>query len=129
MGLTSAALIAVHAGLLVSLFPLYLANRRGMSPEAIGMLVGLGVLGRLLALWFGGSVSDRWGRLRVLVPALLVYAVLLASVPFLAHPGVLGVWSLAIGGVGGVVAAIPAALIGDRVRHRCRGWPWACSAR
>jgi MFS family permease len=121
MGLTSAVLIAVHAGVLVFLFPLYLANRGGVSPESVGLLVGLGVMGRLLALWIGGRISDRWGRLRVLVPGLLVYAALLGSVALLTHPGVLALWSLAIGGVGGFVAAIPAALIGDRVPPSLQG--------
>jgi MFS family permease len=121
MGLTNAVLIAVQTGVLVFLFPLYLANRGGLSPETVGVLVGLSVLGRLLALWVGGRVSDRWGRLRVLVPGLLAYAALFGSVTFLTHPGILGLWSLAIGAVGGFVAAIPAALIGDQVPPPLQG--------
>lgn len=121
MGLTGAVLIAVQTGVLVFLFPLYLASRGGLSPEGVGVLVGLGVMGRLLALWIGGRISDRRGRLRVLVPGLLAYAALLASVAFLTHPGILGLWSFALGGVGGFVAAIPAALIGDRVPPSLQG--------
>ena len=121
MGLTSAVLIAVQTGVLVFLFPLYLANRGGLGPETVGVLVSLGVLGRLLALWLGGRISDRWGRLPVLIPGLLTYAALLASVTFLTGPWVLGLWSLALGGVGGFVAAIPAALIGDEVSPSLQG--------
>jgi MFS family permease len=55
MGGTSAALIAVQTGVLVFLYPLYLVDRAGLGPEAVGLLVSLSVLGRLLALWLGGG--------------------------------------------------------------------------
>jgi MFS family permease len=115
MGLTNAGLIAIQIGVLVFLFPLYLANRGGLAPETVGLFVSLSVLGRLFALWLGGSASDRWGRMRLLVPSLLVYAALLGSVPLLTHPFLLGLWSVALGSAAGFVAPLPTALIGDRV--------------
>jgi MFS family permease len=115
MGITNAALIAIQTGVLVFLFPLYLADRRHIGPQAVGVLVSLSVLGRLLALWVGGSVSDRWGRRRVLIPGLGVYAALLGSMVVVTHPLVLGFWSLAIGAAAGFVAALPTAIIGDGV--------------
>ena len=115
MSVTNAALTVVQTGVLVFLFPLYLVTRGGLGPEAVGLLTSLGVFGRLLALWFGGSASDRWGRLRVLIPGLLVYAALLGSVPLLTHPLALGLSSLALGAAAGCVAALPTALVGDRV--------------
>ena len=121
MGAINATLIAIQTGVLVFLFPLYLVNRGGVGPEAVGFLISLSVLGRLLALWLGGTVSDRWGRMRVLIPGLLSYAALLGTLTFLTHPVVLGVWSLAIGAAAGFVAAIPTAVIGDQVPPPLQG--------
>jgi MFS family permease len=121
MSATNALLIAIQTGVLVFLYPLYLVNRAGVGPGAVGLLISLTVLGRLLALWFGGGASDRWGRLRVLMPGLLAYAGLLATVTSVTHPVWLGLWSLAIGAASGFVAALPTALIGDRVSAAQRG--------
>jgi MFS family permease len=110
---TSAALTAIQTGVLVFLVPLYLVQRGGLGPDVVGLFVSLSVLGRLLALWLGGSASSRSGRLRALVPGLVGYAVVLASGPFLTHPVALAGWSLAIGAAAGFVAALPVALVGD----------------
>ena len=112
---TNAVLTVIQTGVLVFLFPLYLVNRGGLGPEAVGVLTSVSILGRLVALWVGGSVSDRWGRMRVLVAGLLAYAALLGSVPFLTHPVALSLWSLALGVAAGFVAPLPTAVVGDRV--------------
>jgi MFS family permease len=121
MGVTSATLMAIQTGALVFLFPLYLFTRAGVGPETVGLLVSLSVVGRLVALWMGGSVSDRWGRMRVLAPGLLVYAVLLGSLSLLTDPALLGVMSFAIGAAAGFVAPIPTALTGDQVPRPLQG--------
>src|SRR5262249_40653082 len=121
MGFTNAALIAIQTGVLVFLFPLYLANRGHIGPQTVGILVSLGVGGRLLALWIGGNVSDRWGRIRVLVPGLVAYAALLGSVAFVTNVIALGAWSLALGATAGLVAALPTALVGDQVAGSLQG--------
>jgi len=121
MGMTNALLTAIQTGVLVFLFPLYLAERAGVGPEAVGVLVSLSVLGRLFALWLGGSLSDRRGRMRVLVPGLVAYAALLASMSLLTHPAILGVCSFAVGAAAGFVAAIPTALTSDQVERSLQG--------
>ena len=121
MGLTNAVLIAVQTGILVFLFPLYLFTRSGVGPEAVGLFVGLSVAGRLAALWLGGSLSDRWGRMRVLTPGLLLYAVLLGSMSLMTDPTLLGVLSFAIGAAAGLVAPVPTALMGDQVPGPLQG--------
>jgi MFS family permease len=121
MSLTNAALIAIQTGLLVFLYPLYLVEQGGVNPETVGYLVSLSVLGRLLALWLGGSMSNRWGRMPALIPGLLAYGALLGSLTLLTHPLWLGLWSLAIGGAAGFVAGLPTALIGDRVAPSLQG--------
>jgi MFS family permease len=121
MGVTNAVLIAIQTGILVFLFPLYLVGRGNVRPQTMGVLLSLSVLGRLLALWVGGGVSDRWGRLRALIPGLVVYAVLLGSVPSLTHPVALGVVSVGLGAAAGFVAVLPTAIIGDQVPAARRG--------
>jgi MFS family permease len=121
MGMTNAVLTAIQTGVLVFLFPLYLVKRGGLGPELVGLLVSVCVLGRLLALWFGGSVSDRWGRMRALIPGLLIYALSLASTSQLTQPAILTVCSFAVGAAAGFVAAIPTALTSDQVERSLQG--------
>jgi MFS family permease len=121
MGATSALLTAIQTGVLVFLFPLYLLTRGGLGPEAVGAVVSLSVLGRLMALWLGGSVSDRWGRMRVLVPGLLVYAVLLVGMSQLTQPVAIAICSFATGAAAGFVAVVPTTLTSDQVERPLQG--------
>ena len=122
MSITNAALVAVQTGVIVFLFPLYLLERGRLAPEAVGYLVGLSVMGRLVALWFVSRLPDRWSRLPVLGLGLLGYAVVLASLPLVtAHALVLTLWSLMLGAGAGFVAGLPTVIIGDRVALELHG--------
>jgi len=70
MGVTSALLTVIQVGVLVFLFPLYLLTHGRLDPQAIGIIIGLSVLGRLMSLWFGGTAADRLGRMPVLIPGI-----------------------------------------------------------
>jgi MFS family permease len=121
MGVTTALLTAIQVGVLVFLFPLYLLTHAGLGPKAVGTVVSLSVLGRLVALWLGGTLSDRWGRMPVLIPGLLVYALLLAGTSRLTGPILLGICSFAMGATAGFVAAAPTALTSDQVAPPLQG--------
>jgi len=121
MSITNAALVAVQTGVIVFLFPLYLLERGRLAPEAVGYLVGVSVMGRLVALWFVSRLPDRWSRLPVLGLGLLGYAVVLASLPLVTHPLLLTIWSLLLGAGAGFVAGLPTAIIGDRVALELHG--------
>jgi predicted MFS family arabinose efflux permease len=121
MSITNAALVAVQTGVIVFLFPLYLLERGHLAPEAVGYLVGVSVMGRLVALWLVSRLPDRWSRLPVLGLGLLGYAVVLASLPLVTHAVMLTMWSLLLGAGAGFVAGQPTAIIGDRVAPELHG--------
>jgi MFS family permease len=114
-------LVAVQTGVIVFLFPLYLLERGHLAPEVVGYLVGVSVTGRLLALWVVGRLPDHWNRLRFLGLGLLGYAVVLAGLPLVAHPLLLTLWSLMLGGGAGFVAGLPTTIIGFRVAPELHG--------
>jgi len=99
----------------VFLFPLYLAEQGRLRPETVGYLVGLGVLGRLVALWLAGRVSDSQNQRAGLGLGLLGYGVLLGSLTVVTDPLLLGSWSIMIGAGAGFVAGLPTAIIADLV--------------
>jgi MFS family permease len=121
MSLTNAALTAIQTGVIVFLFPLYVIEHGGLSPSALGWIVSLSILGRLIGLRLGGMLSDRCGRLAVLVPGLLGYGAVLATLAVLVDPVLLALWSLFLGAGGGLVAGLPTVVIGDRVAAPSRG--------
>jgi MFS family permease len=115
MSVVNAVLVAIQTGALVFLLPLYLLERGGVRPDAVGYLSSLVVLGRLTTLWLGGALSDRWGRRRVLMPGLLGLGGLLVTLVLVTHPALLAFWTFAIGAGTGVVAGLPTAIVGDLV--------------
>jgi MFS family permease len=121
MSIINAALVAVQTGVIVFLFPLYLLERGNLPPEVVGYLVGVSVMGRLIALWLVSRLPDRWNRLPVLGLGLLGYAVVLASLPVVTHAVMLTMWSLLLGAGAGFVAGLPTTIIGDRVAPELHG--------
>ncbi len=121
MSVTNATLTAIQTGVLVFLFPLYLVEHGGLGPQAVGVLTSLSIAGRLVALWLGGTLSDRWGRPPVLIGGLLVYAALLGAIPVLTAAAGLGLVSLALGAAAGFVAPLPTAVVADGTLPEVQG--------
>jgi len=126
MGLANAGLVAVQTGVVVFLLPLYWLNRVGLDPGAVGLLVSVSIFGRLLALALAGGIVDPGQRRRALSIGLVAHAVLLGAVTVVAGAFALGVWSLALGAAAGLVAPLPAAIVGDLVTpaERARAIAW-----
>jgi len=121
MSLTSAIVIAVQTGVLVFLFPLYLVERGQARPDVVGLLVGLGVLGRLGAVWLAGVLSDRRDRIVVLGLGLIAFGVAVSSLALVTDLRLLAIWSVMVGAGAGFVAGLPTAILGDRVAPALRG--------
>ncbi len=110
--LVNMVLFMADVGVLALLLPLSL-GARGFPPQVIGLVIALVAAAQIAALAVGSRLADRWGKIVVLTPGLLLYAggllVLLvapaASPPWLA--------AVTIGAGSGAARAAPAALIGD----------------
>jgi MFS family permease len=118
---TNAAMAGIQAGVLVFLFPLYLAEWAAMSPEIVGYLIALGVAGRLIALWFAGSIRDQRLRIPMLVVGLVAFGLLLGTLVIVRNFVVLTLWSALLGAAGGFVAGLPTTIIGDRAEPSQHG--------
>jgi MFS family permease len=118
---TNAAVMAIQTGVLVFLYPLYLVERGALSPQAVGHLIALSVLGRLVALWLAGRASDHRSRISMLALGLGVFGIVLGTVVVARGAVLLGVWSVLLGAAAGFVAGLPTTIIGDRVNASRHG--------
>jgi MFS family permease len=74
VGAVSFSLFFARTGCLFQIIPLDGERRLGLSPDRIGLALGMiSVVGLLLA-WPAGVLADRFGRKTVIVPATLIYA-------------------------------------------------------
>jgi predicted MFS family arabinose efflux permease len=112
---SNATLAGIQTGVMVFLFPLYLAERAAMSPEKVGYLVAVGVVGRLTALWLAGRIRHQRARISMLALGLVSFGLLLGTFVIVKGSVLFTVWSLLMGGTGGFVAGLPTTIIGDRV--------------
>ena len=92
LGIGTMLLGAVRAGRLAVL-PLW-GDRIGMSPEAIALVFGLSSAVDMLLFYPAGKVMDRYGRVWVAVPCMLLMGLGLMSVPLTTQA-----WGLALAAV------------------------------
>lgn len=75
-------LVTVARAMSLSFLAVKLQQSFGLGPAAIGLLLGIGPLLGALAAPFAGTISDRVGRRRVLVLALVITAASLVAMGF-----------------------------------------------
>src|SRR5258708_510388 len=93
---TNAAVMAIQTGVIVFLYPLYLVERGALSPQAVGHLIALSVLGRLLALWLAGRLSDRRSRISMLALGLPGFGIAPGTCIFAIGTLRLAAWSVTL---------------------------------
>jgi MFS family permease len=118
---TNAAVTGIQTGVLVFLYPLYLVERGTVSPQAVGELIALSVLGRLSALWLAGRVSDHRSRISMLALGLAAFGIVLGTLIIISGVVFFGLWSVLLGATAGFVAGLPTTIIGDRVDSSLHG--------
>ena len=107
-------------GTVLAFLPAYAADRH-LTPSAVGVLLGVYWVGRLLASVGAGRLSDRLGRRAILVPAMLAMVASAALVALPAGAGVLFAGALGLGLAAGACAPTCVGLIADHVRPAHRG--------
>ncbi|GAA4491560.1 MFS transporter [Microbacterium panaciterrae] len=93
----------------------YLTIEQGLSPAAAGVIVSFYGVGGIASALFGAFLSDRFGRVPVIVTGYLLSAGALVSVPFLQTPFWLAASLLLFGITSNVALPALAALIADIV--------------
>jgi MFS family permease len=97
------------------------ANQSGVSLVVIPLLWSAHHASKVLSSLFGGDLSDRLGRKRLIVSGWVLYAAVYAGFAFVNHP--VSVWALFLiyGIYFGLVEGAEKALVADLVRPEQRG--------
>jgi len=103
----------VVAGGYDTLVPLFGKEGLGMSTVGIGGVFAIAVTTEFIVLYPAGSASDRIGRKRVLIPALIGLAIMMSAVGWAGSPLALGVLMGLVGLTSGSAASGPAAMLAD----------------
>jgi MFS family permease len=107
-------------GTILSFLPAYAADR-GLSPRAVGLLLGSYWAARLVAAFGAGRLSDRWGRRAILLPAILASALGAALIGLGFGIPTLFIGAVALGLTSGACAPACIGLIADHVTPADRG--------
>jgi MFS family permease len=108
----------LHIGFILYLLPLFLKFRLDRGPSWRGVLLGIHALPFILLHYPIGRLSDRIGRLPILIPGALLYGILLSLAGYIGTGGfraaalvfsILGIFS-------GFTGPTNAALVGDLVK-------------
>jgi sugar porter (SP) family MFS transporter len=92
-----------------------------LSAFALGFTVAIALLGSAAGAWFAGALADRWGRVRVMVVAAVLFALGALGSGFAIAAWDLALWRF-VGGVGvGVASVIAPAYIAEISPAHMRG--------
>ena len=92
-----------------------------LSPFALGLTVAIALLGSAVGAWFAGALADRWGRVRVMVLAAVLFAIGAIGSGLAVAAWDLALWRF-VGGVGvGVASVIAPAYIAEISPAHLRG--------
>jgi SP family sugar:H+ symporter-like MFS transporter len=92
-----------------------------LSPFALGFTVAIALLGSAVGAWFAGAAADRWGRVRIMVAAAVLFAAGAIGSGLAWAAWDLALWRF-VGGVGvGVASVIAPAYIAEISPAHLRG--------
>jgi MFS family permease len=98
-----------------TLLPLFAHDELGASKAGVGLLYAIAVGAEFLVLFPAGSFADRFGRKRVLVPALGCLVVMVVVLPFATSTVMLAVLLVLFAFTTGFAGVPPAAVLSDVV--------------
>lgn len=99
----------------------YLSRRTDMSLEMIGLLVGMGALASTFGGFFGGVLSDRFGRKHVMLASLAVSSAFYVAYGVTTLPWLLMAFMLLFGFCGTFFDPVSRALMSDLTPPELRG--------
>ena len=117
----TALIFATRAGFRLNLIPLFAHVVVDLNAFWIGVILAVAAFANFLVLWHAGSLIDRHGRRRVVLPALVVAVVIFAMFPWARTFWLLTGVAALLGAVFGYLAPAPAAVIADVTPARLSG--------
>lgn len=115
-----------HVGFILYLLPLFLELKLGLGPSWRGMLLGIYALPYILLHYPVGRLSDRVGRLTLIVPGAILFGLLFSLSGYMGKNfSITAIVFAALGIFSGLTGPTNSALVGDLVRTEENGMAMA----
>jgi MFS family permease len=111
--LLTALIFITRAGLRLNLIPLFAHDVVGLNELWVGLTLTITAFANFLVLWHAGSLIDRRGRRRTVLPVLAFTTVIVAVFPLARSFSLLVLVAGLLGAALGYLAPAPAAIIAD----------------